>query len=210
MSRREEAKEERRQQILNAARDIIRETGHIGLSMRSLSVASNVSAATLYNLFGSKNEIVLQLFNNNLADFAKLIEEAEPRDALDRFFVSIHVACALYGREERFFRTSFGLLFANDPENLHSGFLEPRVIFFRRLARQAVREGWLDETIDINMLAVTSIHIFSHAIIDWIRNDIDLAGLERQLNFSFALVLGGAATDKARARVAAKLRDAMN
>ena len=58
MSRREEAKAERRHRIVTAARDLIRETGDTGLSMRAIAARANVSLSTPYNLFGSKGAIL--------------------------------------------------------------------------------------------------------------------------------------------------------
>ena len=57
--RREAGKTERRQRIIRAARQLIRQTGNAGLSMRALAVRAGVSLATPYNLFGSKRAIVL-------------------------------------------------------------------------------------------------------------------------------------------------------
>ena len=59
LSRREAGKAERRRLIISAARDLIRETGNAGLSMRGLAARAGVSLATPYNLFGSKRAIVV-------------------------------------------------------------------------------------------------------------------------------------------------------
>jgi len=57
MGQRELAKAERRRRIIAAARDLIRETGNAGLSMRALAQRAGVSLATPYNLLGSKRAI---------------------------------------------------------------------------------------------------------------------------------------------------------
>ena len=64
MSRREEAKEERRRRIITAARDLIRETGDAGLSMRAIASRAQVSLSTPSNLFGSKRAILIAVLED--------------------------------------------------------------------------------------------------------------------------------------------------
>ena len=87
MSRREEAKAERRHRIIAAARDLIKETGDTGLSMRAIAARAGVSLTTPYNLFGSKRAIVIALLVLLLGvrPIAKALmkkrEDATPRPA---------------------------------------------------------------------------------------------------------------------------------
>src|SRR3569833_1061393 len=50
---------ERRERILAAARTLVAERGYEGLTMRDLARAAKVSVPTLYNLFGSKDAILV-------------------------------------------------------------------------------------------------------------------------------------------------------
>ena len=59
MSLFEEHKAERRERILRAARKLVAERGYDGLTMRDLAHAARVSVPTLYNLFGSKDAILI-------------------------------------------------------------------------------------------------------------------------------------------------------
>jgi AcrR family transcriptional regulator len=59
MSLFEENKAERRTRILAAARKLVAERGYDGLTMRDLARAARVSVPTLYNLFGSKDAILV-------------------------------------------------------------------------------------------------------------------------------------------------------
>lgn len=53
-----EQKLERRERILEAARELITEHGYDGLTMRDLAAHCRVSVPTLYNQFGSKAELL--------------------------------------------------------------------------------------------------------------------------------------------------------
>jgi len=55
----EEHKTERRGRILAAARTLITSRGYDGLTMRELAATARVSVPTLYNLFGSKDAILV-------------------------------------------------------------------------------------------------------------------------------------------------------
>ncbi|MEO8550295.1 MAG: helix-turn-helix domain-containing protein [Kofleriaceae bacterium] len=59
MSLFDEHKAERRERILDAARKLVAERGYDGLTMRDLARAAKVSVPTLYNLFGSKDAILV-------------------------------------------------------------------------------------------------------------------------------------------------------
>lgn len=59
MSLFEEHKAERRGRIMAAARRLVVERGYDGLTMRDLARAARVSVPTLYNLFGSKDAILV-------------------------------------------------------------------------------------------------------------------------------------------------------
>jgi AcrR family transcriptional regulator len=59
MSLLEEHKAERRARIMAAARKLVVTKGYDGLTMRDLARAARVSVPTLYNLFGSKDAILV-------------------------------------------------------------------------------------------------------------------------------------------------------
>jgi AcrR family transcriptional regulator len=67
-------REERKHRILEVARGLIADRGYDGVTMRELAEASLVSVPTLYNLFGGKNELLLEAV---LAYFGTLVGGAE-------------------------------------------------------------------------------------------------------------------------------------
>ena len=85
MSRREEAKDERRRRIITAARDLIRETGDMGLSMRAIAARANVSLSTPYNLFGSKRAIVVAVLED-IREFHERFAKLRSVNAVERVF----------------------------------------------------------------------------------------------------------------------------
>lgn len=85
MGRREANVAARRQHILESARALLQEAGPEGLSMRKLARQAGLSVTTLYNLLGSREQILQAL----IKDSVKRLEEPAPdpratRDPLRR------------------------------------------------------------------------------------------------------------------------------
>jgi AcrR family transcriptional regulator len=87
MSLFEEHKQERRARIRHAAKVLVEAHGYDGLTMRDLARASKVSVPTLYNLFGSKDQILVA----ELEAIAGTIMQTLPRTG-DSFFARGMVA----------------------------------------------------------------------------------------------------------------------
>ena len=66
MGRREANVAARRQRILESARELLQEAGPEGLSMRKLARQAGLSVTTLYNLLGSREEILQALIQDSV------------------------------------------------------------------------------------------------------------------------------------------------
>jgi len=88
---------ERRQQrtqhaIIEAARQIIRETGIDGLSMRAIADRIDYSPAGLYEYFGSKEEIVAAVCTQNFERFAKRLAQVDKTLAPTDYMLELGLA----------------------------------------------------------------------------------------------------------------------
>jgi AcrR family transcriptional regulator len=77
-------REERKHRILEVARGLIADRGYDGVTMRDLAEASLVSVPTLYNLFGGKNELLLQAVISHFGTLVGSAERPGPGVGLDR------------------------------------------------------------------------------------------------------------------------------
>src|ERR1700744_217344 len=91
LGRREAGKAERRQRIIEAARELIRETGNAGLSMRALAARARVSLATPYNLFGSKHAIILAVLED-VRQYEELFAASRVTGAVERIFMALDLS----------------------------------------------------------------------------------------------------------------------
>ena len=103
IGRRERAKEERRQRIVRAVRDLIRETGDTNPSMRLIASRAGVSIATAYNLFGSKQAVVLAVLEDR-QNFIERFASLKARNPLDLVFAAHELAVSYYTQDPEFYR----------------------------------------------------------------------------------------------------------
>jgi AcrR family transcriptional regulator len=76
MSLFDEHKAERRARIGKAARKLVAERGYDGLTMRELAQAARVAVPTLYNLFGSKDAILMAELERHAREYAARLPSA--------------------------------------------------------------------------------------------------------------------------------------
>lgn len=73
----------RRASILESVRSQLEESGYEGVSMRKVAEQANVSPSTLYDIYGSKESLILYAIENNLRNLA--VEEDQYEPGLERF-----------------------------------------------------------------------------------------------------------------------------
>lgn len=85
ISRREANVAARRERILESARTLLKESGPEGLSMRKLARGAGLSVTTLYNLLGSREEILQALIRDSVQRLDEPAPDARTaRDPLRR------------------------------------------------------------------------------------------------------------------------------
>jgi AcrR family transcriptional regulator len=85
LSRREANVASRRQRILESARTLLAEAGQDGLSMRKLAKEAGFSVTTLYNLVGSREDILRALIEDSAGRFSSPVTvPASSGDSLSR------------------------------------------------------------------------------------------------------------------------------
>ena len=75
--------EERRQRILRAARDMVADHGYEGMVMSQVAERAGVSPTTLYNLYNTKDQLVMESLRELLAQNTRsclLYTSPSPRD----------------------------------------------------------------------------------------------------------------------------------
>lgn len=106
MDVRSQNKEKRRQRILFEARRVIAQEGFDALTTRGLAKAAGVTQPTLYNLIGSKDDILQVLLEESVArvwDRLKRFKAASPLEAIEAVVVE---PLALFEADEAYYRAA--------------------------------------------------------------------------------------------------------
>jgi len=202
MSKREAGKADRRKRIVDAARDLIRETGDTGLSMRALAARANVSLATPYNLFGSKRAIVMAVLDDR-RDFGERFSKLKNVSAIERIFKALAITLSYHVEEPEFYRAIWSsLLDRAGSDELRAELITPQsALFWMNLLNEAVQEGSLQDDIDIALLHSELSNTFSGVMLRWVFGGCTADQLEPATCYGYALTLTGAATDEARPKI---------
>jgi AcrR family transcriptional regulator len=202
--RREAGKNERRKRIIRAARQLIRETGNAGLSMRALAERAGVSLATPYNLFGSKRAIVLAVLDD-VREFQQRFAELPSVDPLERVFLAVDIAMDFYVVDPQFYKTLWAALFDTGDE-VRTAILNPeRDAFWRGLIDNAAAAGALMPEIDSGLLARHLDSHFRSVMLAWVVGEIAPDALAATARMGYALILKGACAPDWRDPLQARL-----
>jgi AcrR family transcriptional regulator len=193
VGRREAGKAERRARIIHAARDLIRETGNAGLSMRALAARAGVSLATPYNLFGSKRAIVLAVLDD-VREFQDRFAHLRSTDPLERLFAAVDMAVEFYVSDPRFYRTLWAAVFDASDDVRREIFNWKRNEFWRNLVAGAAEAGALMPQINVELLFRALDRNFESAMLEWVVGELAPELLAPTIRYGHALILKGAAS----------------
>lgn len=189
MPTREEAKEIRRNRILSAARDLIRETEKTRFSMRMLAERSGVSLVTPYNLFGSKQAIMGALLDEDIDVYGRNLARSR-KDALDRIFHAVTLGTRYFAQDEGYYRAVLAAVYADiGNDEYRTTFGRPRLALWRSLVNDAIDTGYLRQDTDTRVLAYHLSNVFYSNILPWAAGQISVRELEQRTLYGFGLAL---------------------
>ncbi len=208
ISRRESSKADRRDRIVNATCELLREVGIEDASLDQIAKRAGVSRGTLFNLFGSKGAILTDVFAQDLREFETLVIAEPSEDSLSRIFDALHVAEKLYESDPRFYKATMWRRASGADEEFFAQ-QELRVLFWRRMLEAAEAEDHLAMGPDSGSVAVLLIQVTRGALSDWVSGAITAKRLRIETTFGFAGILQSFATRRSRQRLRRYLRDSL-
>jgi len=203
-SRREIGKAERRARIVEAAAALVRESGFDAASMVQIADRAQVSPATLYNLFRTKDAIFRQVFDLDLEAYQRRLSATPAANGLERIFVAVELAASLYRADpdcdRAMARSSRGA------GALRSAITEPRIAFWQDQVVAAAAEGRLSADADPRLLGVTLTQLFAGALQEWAAGVISPERLAQEIAYGFALALLAFAPEASAKRLRRRLQ----
>lgn len=209
IGRREQAKAERRQKIMAAARDMIRETGDMNLSMRELAKRAEVSVATSYNLFGSKRAVVMAVLEDE-RDFVQKYNKLDVANAIERIFEAYELGYGYFVQDPDFYRPLWRALLTAGGKDDDTGLASPERqaqtrAAWHMLLTSAQDEGLLKTDTSAEALERMLTHLAGGTLLSWSVGMLETEELLPSVGLGYALILAACATDKGRAPLDAKI-----
>ena len=197
----------RRSRIVDAASVLIRETGGTEFTMVNVAGKAEVSPATPYNLFGSKNGVLYALLNRSLDEvFAGTLHFASP-SPVEHAVEAGDIAAQIFARDPVFYRPLFLVLLGVRDEVHRPRFMERSLEFWTRSLDAMAEGGMLDGTERDDLARALLIH-FAGVLELWIHGDLDEAGFRAQVSYGISLHVLGLASGTDRARLLRRMKEA--
>ena len=206
MGLREKQSGKRREQILDAARRLIRATGGTDFPMRRLAEESEVSLVTPYNLFGSKSGVLYALLNDSLERLDRAVDVRPSAKPVDAVLELAGIAADIYASDAAFYRPLIQfLLGVPDPDHRPRS-VEQSLLRWTRTVDAAVDGGLLPATVDRELLARQLLTTFVGVLEFWIQEDLDDDAFRAQSLYGSTLLVLALASPAARPRLLERLR----
>jgi AcrR family transcriptional regulator len=204
VGRREAGKAKRRALIIQAARQLIRETGNAGLSMRALAARAGVSLATPYNLFGSKRAIILAV-HQDVREFHQRFSITRSADPVERIFAAVDMSVDYYIGDPPFYRTLWAAVFDTTDEIRTEIYNPKRDAFWQGLINAAADAGAVADDMDLDHLLHQLDYLFRSVMLDWVVGELAPECLAPTIRLGYALILKGAASPDWRGPLQARI-----
>ena len=206
---RERNVEVRRQQILQAARVLLSRGGLGALSMRKLAEEASLSVNTLYNLWGTREEILraLTLDARDRME-AALPKDASPDDPVDYCRSLVRATVREMSRQSEFFRPMILAWLEGEIAGQPSP-VEPMahsILILSQVIRQARTRDFLESPLKPEQVAWQIHHGAQFASIQWALGRIDDAHFEARALYGLNLALLGLVHEERRPEIRAKLK----
>jgi AcrR family transcriptional regulator len=203
----EEHKAERRERIVKAAKKLVAERGYDGLTMRDLADAARVSVPTLYNLFGSKDAILVA----ELQSLATSIAASLPRTG-DSFFArgmaAFEAGMSYVEEAPEFFRAVMRMFFTSpDTTPMRRRTEDAFIAIMTANLDAAKRAGQLADWAQPPVVARHMFAQYMSAFLAWGIGELDMASFRAAALSGLCHLLAGVARGPFAVEVEARIRE---
>jgi len=201
MSLREQGKQQRRQQILQATAELLDESGPDGLSVSGIAERAGVSVATLYNLIGSLDTILSQLVQSlqDNFDHHSTLAEAEPPGP-EYFWQFIDISFEALSSNPGILQSSLRSVFQLSIQRSHSqsALINAEQNRQRLIAaiEASVAQGLLKPTVNAELLSEQMMMANAILLENWAAGLIELPRYPLLAKYHLAMLLRAWATRK--------------
>ncbi len=200
LSTREVNKEKRRQRILDEARQILASNGYDALNSRSLAKAASVTTPTLYNLVGTKEEVLKTLSLESMDQFSETMRGVEDDDAMTYFDGLISEARKTITADQAYYRSTllamFQLSISNPGNSPESEFCTRGSSIAAHGCRIAADQGLLLGEVSAETLGEQMFTVYFAPWREWAYRQLSLEQFLRRAHEGFYMCLCSDASPK--------------
>jgi AcrR family transcriptional regulator len=189
----------RRDAILGEAQHVIGEQGFDALNLRALADAASVTVPTIYNLIGSKDAVLIALFDRAVTRIEEQLESFENAPALEQAEAVVIQSTDIFGSDENFYRAALiagEQVGHREDTSGNAHWIDTRSTQMAANAcRTGLREGLLRGRIDSDLLGAQMYALYRASLHDWVYQLIDIEVFRHDALRGFYICLAADATD---------------
>ena len=202
----DEHKAERRERITRAARALVAARGYDGLTMRDLAHAARVSVPTLYNLFGSKDAILVAELQTMAARIIAQLPLASD-DHFARAITAFEAGMRLVEESPEFFRACMRMFFTSPAsDEMRRRTNQAYIAIMTANLSAAKAAGQLAEWAEPGVVAQHLFALYMSAFMAWGIGELDFATFRATALSGACHLLAGVARGKFATDVEARIR----
>lgn len=190
----------RRERILEITRDHLARSGYDGLSMRELARGAGVSPTTLYNIYETKDQLVMAAVEGLIADLNNQAKHLS--DPIERVFLQFRLLSAAVVARPLYAEAVTKLLFAADPEHRITEILFAQPIMgWIDILGTMDKAGYLRPGVNRQRVARTIVANSYSTNLLWMKGVLPLADFQSHLLESLADLLSAEMTAAGKAAI---------
>lgn len=192
----------RRHRILEAARSLVAAHGYHGMVMRDVAVQANVSPTTLYNLYNTKDDLLLAALRERVSEGWEQAAEQVPELGLQRLLTQMQMSAQQTRESPEYAMAIARSLFRANPGDQIMQDLVTRSQRALLLSLQAmVERGELHAACDLDRLANMMVAAFWSNYFMWANGLLPIEDLEETLYRGYLALLQPASQADTQARI---------
>ena len=183
---------------MEAAQALIRERSDAGFSMAMLAERAGVSAATPYNLLGSKSEILRAVVRDDIARFVRELEEQVGDTPLASLLIAADRLVSHYEGDRQLHIGLFRAAFSTEGPEVRGVLSAESWIWWRALVDAAVESGELANFVSPRQLTDALLRMMGAVVQAWLAAGWPADRFALEMSLSVRLVLASVSTSPIR------------
>lgn len=180
----------RRNQMLDAAETLIRQTGGTDFSLRELARIAEVSPATPYNFFDSKEGLLFGLLNRNLKPFMREALNVASSDPIEQALEAAENSVKILIRDPVFLRPLYRVMLSLKDPVLHPEYMRNTYLFYLSILNGAVEQNLFEDTEEDPQSLASALMAYFMGVLDlWIQEDIKDDMFRAQILYGYIRLL---------------------